>query len=87
VNKYHLTYRQTPRERYRTEMNANVEDMIVAYPGVRLVDSSGGSVMIADEDAMVADNTFTVEGTQDTVRGLVSAIQREIGRTVQIEAQ
>ena len=84
--KYDLTYRQTPSERYRSGMNEEVEEFVDAYPGIRLISHSGGSMVDdTNQDDMIADNTFTVEGRQADVRALASAIQRQIGRTVEID--
>ncbi len=89
MTKFSLTYKQTPRERYRSEMNANVEDLIDAYQGVRLVSIAGGSMIMGAEhdDDLVADQTLIVDGTQKAVRGLVMSIERQIGREVQIELE
>jgi len=87
VKKYELSYKQSRRERYDSKMNAEVEDFIEAFPGVRLVGSSGGAMMTADADAMTADNSYTVESTQGVVRTLVAAIERMIERPVTIDMQ
>lgn len=85
MNKYELTYKQTPRERYKSKMNDDVDDLIEAYPGIRLIDSSGGAMMTAESDAMVADQSFTVEGTNNNVVHLAAAIERKIDRPVKVE--
>lgn len=84
MSKVALSYRQTPRERYHSSMNNEVADLIEAYPGIRMIDASGGSMMIADSDQLAADQSFTVKGSQGTIRGLALAIERQIERPVEI---
>lgn len=83
MNKYDLTYYQTPAERYRSGMNDTVADLVESFPGIRLIGSAGGSP-VTNTDDRVADQTFTVEGTQGVIRSLAMAIEREINRDVEI---
>lgn len=87
TTRYDLTYRQTPSERYRSGMNEEVAELADCYPGVRLVSTSGGSMLEQRDrgDTMIADNTLTVEGSLSNVRGLATAIERHLGRSVEIE--
>lgn len=84
MNKYEVSYKQTPRERYETPMNDVVVDIVESFPGIRLIGVSGGSEM-GDQNSMIADQSYCVEGTQGTVRSLAHAIQRQVNRTVEIE--
>jgi hypothetical protein len=86
TTKMELSYQQTPRERYYTPMNDQVADLIDSFPGVRVVGSGGGSMMIADMDAQVADQSFIVVGTSNNIRMLAAAIERQIDRPVGVVA-
>jgi len=85
MSKVRLSYRQTPRERYHTPMNDEVADLVENYPGIRVIDTSGGAMMSADPEAMVADQSFTIEGDQGIIRGLAQQVEQFIQRPVEID--
>lgn len=80
---YELYYEQTPNERYGTDMNDRVRNLIEEY-GLRIDEEFGGSMIAADADALVAEAGFVVEATLTDAIRVQEMTQDIIGRPVRL---
>lgn len=81
--RYYLSYRQSPRERYDSNMNQEVRTIIEQTPDIEIVGESGGTMLGADYDDVVADQTFDIEtDNPEALRQLAEWLSRKFDRKV-----
>jgi hypothetical protein len=78
-----LYYQQTPNERYDTEMNQVIEEILKTH-SLTILGSSGGSGF-GDADDMCAENDFDVEGRGRDIRRAVQVIIQTYERHVDLK--
>lgn len=80
---YEIYYEQTPHERYDTDMNVRVRQ-VLDDAGLEIVEEYGGSGIGTETDELVAEAGFIVDAQIDAVNAVSDRVKAIVGRDVRV---
>jgi hypothetical protein len=80
---YQLYFQQTAHERYETDMNASVRELLKGA-GIPIVEEFGGIALNLPSDELVGECGFVVDTSLERLRVVADAITAAVGRHVEV---